>query len=100
MNNYYDEEASIQLPQQAGITRGHDKKLYQKRYVKEVRKFFFTNRIVKMWNTLPSDVVNAPSVNAFKNRLDDFWKHQPVKFDYEEPYLYGTGLKIYLAEDN
>ena len=102
MNNYYDSDASINLPQQAGTTRGHDKKLYQRRYEKDIRKFYFTNRIVHniMWNTLPNDVVNAPSINSFKNRLDSFWDRQPVKYKYDEPYLYGTGLKIYLAEDD
>jgi len=25
------------------------------------------------WNKLPQDVVDAPSVNAFKNRLDRHW---------------------------
>ena len=69
-----------------------------------------------MWNSLPNDLVNAPSmnsfknrldtfwdkqpINSFKNRLDTFWDKQPVKYNYEEPYLYGTGLKLYLAEEN
>ena len=31
------------------------------------------NRIVNSWNFLPSDVVSASSVSAFKKHLDDFW---------------------------
>ncbi len=100
MDGYYDRDSVVHLPQQAGVTRGHNKKLFQCRFQKDIRKFFFTNRIVTMWNSLPNNVINAPSVNAFKNRLDAFWDTQPVKYNYEEPYLYGTGLKIYLAEDN
>jgi len=38
-----------------------------------VRHNFFTNRIVNSWNSLPSDIVSASSVAAFKKRLDDFW---------------------------
>jgi len=30
--------------------------------------------VVAVWNRLPQYVVDAPSTNAFKNRLDKFWK--------------------------
>ena len=33
-------------------------------------KYFFTNRIVNDWNSLPSQVVNADSLNTFKNKID------------------------------
>ena len=36
------------------------------------RHNFFTNRVVNPWNSLPDQVVHAPSVNSFKARLDDF----------------------------
>ncbi len=36
---------------------------------------YFTNSIIDAWNNLPTDVVTAPSVNAFKNRLDKLWEH-------------------------
>ena len=39
----------------------------------DVRKNFFTNRAVQVWNALPLDVREAESVNNFKNRYDD-WK--------------------------
>jgi len=35
-------------------------------------------------------VVDACTVNAFKARLDKFWQHQPVKFDFTAD-LTGTG---------
>ena len=31
-------------------------------------------RILNSWNMLPTVVVNAPSLNAFKNRLDSHWR--------------------------
>ncbi len=65
---------------------------------KAVRNNFVTNRIVPIWNSLPEDIVSAPNRNTFKNRLDTFWDSQPMKYKYREPYLTGTGLKIYLAE--
>ena len=34
------------------------------------RKRFFTNRVTEVWNKLPDSVVEAPTVNSFKERLD------------------------------
>ena len=34
----------------------------------------FSQRVVQEWNKLPQDVVEATSVNQFKNRLDKFWQ--------------------------
>ena len=44
--------------------------------------YFFTNRIVNMWNSLPNDVVHAESTNTFKSRLDKFWSNQEIIYDY------------------
>jgi len=40
----------------------------------DVRKFSFSQRVVKEWNKLPQEVIDATSVNQFKNRLDKFWQ--------------------------
>ena len=50
----------------------------------------FSARIVNIWNNLPNSVVDAGTVKAFKARLDKFWKHQSVKFDFTAD-LTGTG---------
>ena len=36
----------------------------------EIRKKFFTVRVARHWNRLPSEVVDVPSLKAFKARLD------------------------------
>ena len=36
----------------------------------DIRKKFFTQRVVTHWNRLPKEVVDAPSLEAFKARLD------------------------------
>ena len=81
-------------------TRGHSKKLFHQRSTNSTRKNFFSNRIIPVWNSLPEEVVSAPSKDNFKIRLDKFWEQQPMKFRYREPYLAGTGLNIYLAEED
>ena len=40
----------------------------------------FYHRAVRQWNELPSDVVEAPSVNAFKNKFDEAFKDDERRF--------------------
>ena len=57
----------------ASNTRGHQWKLVKPRAVSRVRRNTFSVRVVNQWNALPTSVVDAPSVNAFKARLDKHW---------------------------
>ena len=53
-------------------TRGHKYKMEKKRSRLEIRKNFFSQRIVNEWNSLPDYVIEAESINSFKNRYDEF----------------------------
>jgi len=51
-------------------TRGHVCKLRESRFRLDIRKKFFTMRVVKHWRRLPGEAVAAPSLEVFKARLD------------------------------
>ncbi|KFV53933.1 hypothetical protein N328_12977, partial [Gavia stellata] len=44
-------------------------KLKEGRFRLNRRKKFFTMRVVKQWNSLPREVMDAPSLETFKVRL-------------------------------
>ena len=58
-----------------GFLRGESHRLAIERvkYCKQ-REFYFTNRVAKDRNVLPSEAINACSTNAFKNKIDFFFK--------------------------
>jgi len=50
--------------------RGNCLKLHQGRFRLAIRTNVFTERVIKLWNRLPREVVESPSLEAFKRRVD------------------------------
>ena len=51
-------------------------KLKEGRFRWDIKGKFFTKGVVSCWNRLPSEVVDAPSLEAFKARLDVALAHR------------------------
>ena len=87
VHGIYDDTAEpiVQFWNNKYKSRGNSLKLFPHMCHSEKRKNSFTLRAVKAWNGLPEDVVRAPSVNSFKNRLDALWATKEFLYNYKAP---------------
>ena len=84
VNNFYDDQVAPYLSRNVNSrTRGHDFKLNVIRCNHDLRKFYFCNRVVNIWNNHPDYVVNSESINSFKNYLDSLWVKEDFYYDFE-----------------
>jgi len=72
-------EQFFQIASNGHNTRGHSLKIAKQRTHLDLRKYFFSQRVVNEWNSLPQHVVDAPSTNSFKGRLDRYQKDMSNK---------------------
>jgi len=92
IHGLYDTAVAPSLMMSQGShTRGNVYKS-QKMYSSMILENIFTERVVKLWNSLlwnslPSLVVEAPSLNCLKTLLVKFWSNQDVVYDFKAPFL-------------
>ena len=85
LHNLYDSKTTQTLLtlDKNSLTRSHNFKLTKFRVNHKPYQMFYTNRIVNRWNGLPMHIVNADSLNSFKNKIDNHFKHIMFKTDIE-----------------
>ena len=59
------------------LTRNNGFKITPKRFKSHEAKHYFFNRIVNIWNKLPSEIVNSNTIESFKNKIDKYLKVNP-----------------------
>ena len=64
------------------ITRGHSKKLFMPRCNLDLRRRSLAIRVIRTWNLLSANTVEAPSLNLFKKNLHNDLGHK--LYDYDE----------------
>ena len=58
------------------VTRGHNLKLVNSRCHYDLRKYFFSFRIIDEWNNLPVALLNCVTIDTFKRKLDCHLKNR------------------------
>ena len=56
--------------------RGNSKKIKKQRFKLDIRKYFFSQRVINLWNQLTDDIVECESLDNFKGLLDDFMSNR------------------------
>ena len=73
------DKSQLFVPVTGASTRGHHQRILRQRAHTSARAKTFSQRTIRNWNSLPSNVISAPSVDAFKTQLDDAWEDRMYK---------------------
>jgi hypothetical protein len=77
LHGYYKVQRSVFQKATTSELRGNSHKLHKCQYRLNIRGNYFSQRTITTWNSPPDAVVTAPSINAFKSRIDHHWKNLP-----------------------
>ena len=70
ISGLFSKKRSLQLLYYQNKTRGNGFKRKEGRFTLDIMKKLFTVWVVRHWNRLPREAVDAASLEAFKARLD------------------------------
>lgn len=71
------------------VLRGHSLHLVVPRTNNVPHQYRFSTRVVRLWNSLPEDIVSATCIGQFKTRLDQFLWNQ--RENLQERHLHQPG---------
>ena len=100
LHGIYKVESGDILPRdkrEGMVTRGHSLKLKKRDCRTSVRANALGFRVVNFWNSLPEEVVNATSVNTFKNGFDRLSDMLDIQYSCS-PDLGRSGVRTAEAE--
>jgi len=93
------QQNDLEVPLHDSITGGHGLKLVNNRCHYDLRKFSFAPTIVNIWNSLSEIVISVDKNDTFKRRLNKWWTHQDILYDYNVE-LTGVGSRSQISADD
>ena len=104
-HDHYDKDARGFVEIRSGeayYIRKHAFTVTNGKWKSNLKRFAFKCRVSGQWNHLPTHVVNAESLNTFKNRLDKVWLKDDRMFDIDAdlPTLASERNNRYIVEDS
>jgi len=81
----YNEDSCIKF-KMVNQTGGNKLKLFPEYVYCNLRKCFFSNRVIQIWNSLPhSEALGCRKygIDSFKINLDKLWQNVDVKFNWK-----------------
>src|SRR5438477_1257208 len=62
------------------VTRGHSFKLLRKYVSASIRKSFFTERVLPLWNSLPPSVFSGGTISSFKRSVTAYLQSEGAHY--------------------
>jgi len=78
--------------------RGHKYKLYKPQAHLDIRKNFFSVRVIDEWNRLPETLLRCSTLSIFKKRLDCFFKELGIRLSSLSFFPLVSHLSRWLVE--
>jgi len=69
LNGFYNINKGLFFDLDDDGRRGHEKKLFKRRFRLDTRKFVFSNRVVDNWNSLSAQCVSSCTINTFNKHV-------------------------------
>ena len=83
-NNIYNVDKACFLDSPLiNITRNSTDKILMQHCKKNIRKYYFSNRVVPLWNQLTPNMKRAPSINMFKNLIEEYLLRNNIIYDHD-----------------